>query len=523
MKKLFGVLALFAVSGLSHAQTTPQLRAALTGFTLGPGGTFVRTDAILSAGAPGSRIIGLSAGVLTVTDATVLAGPAGNLAVSSAARVTLAEAGAAIGRCLIGVNVPCAAVALAVPVALATYRYYHPSNVPGSVVPPGSLDYDPGMAPNVTGQQLQWRLAADQAWAPYTSDGEILGASAARRNAAATGGATNWQAAVSSGTSHVVNGVTVNHVGDVFCSSSTAPAFNGQCGPAYQVVTVSNGLCGASVDAGNPAYNVPAGGAVGPDGKCPTARYNHVPKSPTDVGVSFTAYPPTAGTYDVGTGAITGGSVPKALGDAIKLGGESVPYSLPTNITGPGSQVGTPTTTTTSTGSPPVTTTKTDTPTYNYTYTPTTINYSTTTTTVNGNTTTTIVAPPQDIKTCGYPGGPPCKIDETGTAPFTAPTTAPELPILQPMKDAEKSKRDEVQNSTPGPTFGFIGAPSIAACTPFVMPTQRVGFGASATDVQIPPLDPCSAVNTLRDVMGYVWAIAAAWLSLGMIRKTTFA
>lgn len=146
--------------------------------------------------------------------------------------------------------------------------------------------------------------------------------------------------------------------------------------------------CPASIDPGNPEYNVPAGQPVGVDGKCPTARYNWAPITPPAVGARFEQYAPDAGGPASSNGV-------DALREALERG-ETIPDAVSSPATGPASQTGQPTTTTTV--DPTGTTTTTQTPTYNYNYGDTYITYNITTTTItthpNGTTTTTTTNTP---------------------------------------------------------------------------------------------------------------------------------
>lgn len=125
---------------------------------------------------------------------------------------------------------------------------------------------------------------------------------------------------------------------------------------------------------------------------------------------------------------------------------------------------------------------------------------------------TTAAATPE-IQTCGYPGGPACKIDETGT-----PEALPKGEYL-PSLDEYKAKADENRTTIGGngdkPFFTgwnlFFFAPALAPCEPMTLP-----------DFQGRPmgqLDACNVVDGTRSVMSYIWALGALFLCLGMIKK----
>jgi hypothetical protein len=89
------------------------------------------------------------------------------------------------------------------------------------------------------GQQLQWRLAPDQPWAAYGGSGAVASASAGRRNSFAICGVTDWSATGSGSATATVNGASVSYVPNYNCTSPSAPACNGACGPSFQVATAS--------------------------------------------------------------------------------------------------------------------------------------------------------------------------------------------------------------------------------------------------------------------------------------------
>jgi len=137
-------------------------------------------------------------------------------------------------------------------------------------------------------------------------------------------------------------------------------------------------------------------------------------------------------------------------------------------------------------------------------------------TTVTGNplpTQPTTAAATPDIKTCGYPGGPACKIDETGT-----PEALPKGQYL-PSLDDYKAKADENRTTIGGngdkPFFTgwnlFFFAPALASCEPIKLPDYK---GAPMGQ-----LDACDVVDGTRSVMSYIWALGALFLCLGMIKK----
>lgn len=136
--------------------------------------------------------------------------------------------------------------------------------------------------------------------------------------------------------------------------------------------------------------------------------------------------------------------------------------SGPSTITGP--QTTTTTTNPDGTAGPSSTSTPAASITYqgnSYTWNTTTTN----TTNNNGTTTTTTTTAPQEIKTCGLPGTPPCKIDETGT-PTDAPLTKPKAD-LDTAGAAASQKVKDGETASPLPwLWGGISLPT-GACTNF--------------------------------------------------------
>ena len=291
-----------------------------------------------------------------------------------------------------------------------------------------------------------------------------------------------------------------------FDSGANSYSFNGNV-QASQV-------CPAFTDALNPANSGAEGASPGPDGKCPTGRYNSM--APDDAADQVAA---AAGDSWKAKAAQL---VAEALGQhvnfapqpnaapsplAVSPGDAASPAPVP--LAGPQTVVGPQTTTTTTPpgGSPTTTTNSTQ---YNITYNNNTYNYTTSTTTASpGGTTTTTGAPP-DIKTCGLPGTPACKIDESGT-PTYVPPTDPFTP--QVAKDA--SDTASTTASVVGPDWGFIGAPPLASCEAIEFPTEPVtGRSLGSTN------KPCEVVDDVRGAMAYIWAIMAAWMCFGFIRQT---
>lgn len=227
-------------------------------------------------------------------------------------------------------------------------------------------------------------------------------------------------------------------------------------------------------------------------------------------------------------------SLPLALRESL-IGGEVVPVQAPI-VTGPATSPGERTTVTNPDGSSTVTNT-----TNNYTYegnkvtvTTTTIiqNFSPTGSPVGSPTTTTsqpvlnpipgqnipvpsptVATPPPAPTppasapiTCGLPGTPPCKIDETGTK-TGAETTY----------DSSKTAIDTAKTSaeTNIGSAASIGAPSWSFA--FQLPT---GCAPYVTGIKGVVLNVCQYQSTIHGLLSLIWAAATAFGLIGMVGRT---
>lgn len=185
------------------------------------------------------------------------------------------------------------------------------------------------------------------------------------------------------------------------------------------------------------------------------------------------------------------------------------PYAMPRSATGPAS-LGGPTVETVTTPAPtvenpnPAPVTVTSTTVYNITYSGDTFTYTTVVQNPAGAPGTgTPTEPTPEV--CGGPGLPACnvKVDESGTPA----ATSPDLSVFEALKNQDAQNVSEALSSVPEPSFGFIGAPPIVACRPVPLPNE------------MGEIDACNVVDTVRELMGFLWALAAAWISLGWIRE----
>lgn len=136
-------------------------------------------------------------------------------------------------------------------------------------------------------------------------------------------------------------------------------------------------------------------------------------------------------------------------------------------------------------------------------------------TTSEGNKTTETTNPqqpqePQEIKVCGLPNTPPCKIDEKGT---------PEPKEDKAADDIDKAKKpldDFLKNPTSAlPTFPTINwaftLPS--GCSPIALP-------AFAPYLQ--EIDVCAFQPMFHDLMSFVWVMGGIFGAIGTFWRNTF-
>lgn len=210
-----------------------------------------------------------------------------------------------------------------------------------------------------------------------------------------------------------------------------------------------------------------------------------------------------------------GSALPRAVADAI-ASGESLPLPKPAEITGPSSVTLPPEVVTNPDGSKVTTT-----PQKNLSYGPDSVTVTDTSTKVftdpagntTGTSTTTKPAEVPEVKTCGYPGGPPCKIDEVGT-----PEVKPE-DAYKASADAYKADVDAKRGAIGGTADKqfftgwsmFFSAPPIAQCEAISLPDYN---GASMGSI-----NPCGTADAIRQVMAWLWALGGLWLCLGWVRE----
>lgn len=116
---------------------------------------------------------------------------------------------------------------------------------------------------------------------------------------------------------------------------------------------------------------------------------------------------------------------------------------------------------------------------------------------------------PPPIVVCGVPGNPPCKIDETSTPlPVPSGTYSKDLDKLETDRAASiPTIAATSDKSFFEPLRSLFVVPPVASCEPFELP-RNMGS-----------IDPCPVADGMRQVMGYIWALTALFLSLRMVRE----
>lgn len=116
---------------------------------------------------------------------------------------------------------------------------------------------------------------------------------------------------------------------------------------------------------------------------------------------------------------------------------------------------------------------------------------------------------PDQNPTCGWPGGPPCKIDESGTPTDGALTT---------QKADYETKATERKNQID--SLGLQGDHGMVWDWVFPMPSggcSGLSYGAAGHYFTI---DPCEKLGLVRDLLGFVLYIGTALMLLGIATQT---
>lgn len=466
-----------------------------------PGGGWQYTQGTTFGDPPGPRAWtnGKYGGIpeFRATDQYRLPGPSGTLPVNVVSAAGMRGAALAVGRCVIGLN-PVCAVGTAAYIAYKNYRAKPPdgSEVCGGVpcnFPSGQFDWDPGTPPvqpapcygyfsdsftacTPTEVAEKYRAYVEAGQTPRTDGGSWIKPTILSYNPAGC---------VAAGT---CSGFTIRSGG---CNSAGTCSTSDNYRSLGRTTVTPPSSCPASIDALDPAYNIPAGGAVGPDGKCPTARYNHVPRTPEQLADLINSYPPNL--PDAGWG--------KGVSDSIDLGGQQAPASL--SGSGPTTQTGTPKTETKN--NPDGTTgTTTTTPTTSYTYNNTTNTYPKITySTVNNYTT----------QTCTGAGS--CTTTGGGTTPGPTSTEPAQDPLDPCIKDPTRLSCIKVGEAGPKETIPTENVPATYTPTVFAAPggcPAPIPFSVFGKSFSLGYEPMCNTLATIRLIFLAIGAVAAAWI-----------
>lgn len=313
-------------------------------------------------------------------------GRAGAFVAQSAFRVGVGDAAAAVARCLMGGGVICGAASAAA-LAYGFYRVYS-DYTGGLYIDPGqSEQQSTAYACRMPGRDVSFNYATASAACGALVEQAGGGTYTATNVSCPRGGFTSVYTTID-----MIPGGQHGFQMRTRYAYAPDPSCIGlqQAQTTYvdlePIVGNPKNFCPEYTD--NAGVRQPAGAAKGFDGKCHGDKGGYLVAGVGDavdwVRVQIPETNDQAGWE-------------RAVADALGPGGQSAPGAIVT--TGPGSQVGAPTTTTTT--GPNGTTTTTQSPTYNYQYDGDTVNYGTTITTTiineNGDTTTTTVVnnPPE--------------------------------------------------------------------------------------------------------------------------------
>lgn len=464
-----------ALPGVSFAAGVPA-SAAFDAFMWSATGGASQTVGFSASGTPvltpAVPLIETDGGLPKVTTSGSLPTPSGGrLPVTATGRIPAAQVGKAVGRFL-GKTLPLLATGYAL-FDLAKELGFTLDNSTGAVV---VSKPDPSVctsAPCAPEYRMRFDHSSATPWTSWTT------------NPASACAAVNGQSGVSySGDTRTVTSVTY------YSPSNCALNYSSNWGSNY------SGGASAAIETRTPQVT------TNPT-SLPSSQQEFI-----DAVAAKSGWPSTSRLAEVLAD-------PKASQD-VKIKTDSPTVTGPATTTGP-SKVTTNTTNNT---------TKTETTTHNHTYGGAKVNTTTniSVVTVDNSTgavidqsTSTDSAPKAEEQaiTCGLPGTPACKMDETGTPEAYAPDRYKE--IGENYKTAVDARRETVSGTA---DKGFLSgwtvlfsAPAVQACTPITLPN-----GMSA--VSMGTIDPCPVVDGVRSVMAYLWAIAGFWLCLGMVKRT---
>lgn len=114
--------------------------------------------------------------------------------------------------------------------------------------------------------------------------------------------------------------------------------------------------------------------------------------------------------------------------------------------------------------------------------------------------------PNPDIPTCGYPGGPPCKIDESGTSSGSG------------AFDGAKSAIDD-QSTQAQTDMGSAGSSNGKDTSIGTWPVPTGSNGCQPIAVGEYQIDICTQVPLMRDIVAWLWYVTTFWVCWGMVKR----
>lgn len=123
---------------------------------------------------------------------------------------------------------------------------------------------------------------------------------------------------------------------------------------------------------------------------------------------------------------------------------------------------------------------------------------------VSGGTSTTGTTPKEEVITCGLPGKPPCKIDETGT-PTTGTISKEEVNVAKGEALGKITELGTIQAPAWSWSFALPTGCSAIAVGPFLTRTVTV--------------DLCAYQGLIHDLVALLWASATVWVCVGMVGR----
>jgi len=115
----------------------------------------------------------------------------------------------------------------------------------------------------------------------------------------------------------------------------------------------------------------------------------------------------------------------------------------------------------------------------------------------------------EGVDSCGLPGTPPCKIDETGT-PTGSGAFGDALSSLEAAKGEAITGLGTVSSATGKNTAWTFSLSLPSTCSP-----MNVNMIYETVE-----LDPCAWIAVMHDLMSMIWAASTLFLTVGMVGRT---